>query len=155
MIRSIIAFTLVTVLSVIAQADQKVFPGAFCKEAYDTSPEVYYDSNGGAKNNTSSTQWFMCPLVRDLPNQDVEKWRFTARRGSSGEGWTVTLWSTNLHGTSGYYSNLAIANGLTNTYDTSGYSSSLSSWVQYGMLYVSSNMPAYSTLVRIELWEGN
>lgn len=91
--------------SVGTAADGKVFNGLNCVELNDTTPEVAYQSNGAARNTSSSNQWLFCPVVRDImsSSMDIKDWDVTVdRNGNTGDAWDVEIWSLTPDGGSGF-----------------------------------------------------
>lgn len=102
-------------MSSAVQADQKNYPGAFCMERNDTTPEIVYDDFARARNSAGGSNTVVCPVVKDAsaiddafvsvldnhPNASVSCIVQTrSRTGSTGE-WTVTR-SSSVGGTGNY-----------------------------------------------------
>lgn len=76
-----------------AVADTKVYPGTFCVEQNDTTPEIYY-SAVNALNSSAGANWWSCPIVRDdtAVTGDVTDWDIVVHRGgNTTDTWTLTL----------------------------------------------------------------
>lgn len=48
-----------------ASDDRKSYPGSFCVEVGDTTPEAYYDSLSRLRNNAEGTNTFVCGAILD------------------------------------------------------------------------------------------
>ncbi|WP_438016349.1 hypothetical protein WMF18_36755 [Sorangium sp. So ce315] len=59
-----------TATGTVSAADQKVFPGALCRQT-GSSSVVSYDTNGRVHNATAGTVSLVCPIVRDVT---TSKW---------------------------------------------------------------------------------
>jgi hypothetical protein len=118
-------------------ADKKFYPGVMCVEMYDSTPEIYYGNNY-AQNSASGANWFSCPVVRDT-NNSVSDWDVTINRnGNTWDAWDITLWSTNLDGSYGYYDTISVS---TSDGVRSLDGDSVPSYQNGGLVFIQSHIP--------------
>lgn len=136
-----------------AGATHRPHPGLVCVEQGDSTPEITYEFFGAVRNG-GSQQWILCPIVRFNPSSsmDVDDWEITVDRRGSATAWTVTLWSTNTLGASGFSSVVNVpASPSSGAFPVNG--GFISNAFPNGMLFVETLMPAGAEIRRLTVDE--
>lgn len=97
-----------------AEVDCKTYNGWFCVELWDTAPEIYYVGGGCAENNSTGSNTWGCPVVRDIvaSSMDISDWDVVVyRHANSTAAWNITLWSTDICGWNGYGDTITVPSG--------------------------------------------
>ena len=129
-----------------AADDRKHYTGTFCVERDDTSPEIMYISGAQAKNNTSSSNDWICSVVRDLEldTMDISDWDIVVYRdATTTAAWNITLWSADMTGFSGFGNTVTVPAGQ--GYHVIDGGRIDSAWA-YGVLLIGTNIPAYGRI---------
>jgi hypothetical protein len=96
---------------------------------------------GGFKNNSSSKQDFVCPIVRDHGGSSVTDWDVRVDRDGSPATWTVQLKSCDYNGDSCYFSQVTIPSSpLSGQITVDG--GSVANHTFAGSLFILSEVPA-------------
>jgi len=126
--------------------DPKTYSGINCVEELDTTPEIQYLTNGGARNAAAGTNVFICPVIRDnvLSSMDIATWSIVVNRNSSTTDWIVTLFSRTLGGTGGTVNTIVVPAGSGDQLLTGG---SILTASPNGQVYVYTVIPSGAELI--------
>lgn len=152
----VIFVAVILAISMVSSAwaeDGKVYNGALCVEVSDSDPELVYDGNGGAYNNSTWGNWVICPVVRDhiASNMDINDWDVTVNRRGSASVWDIRLYSMNVTGTSGWSNSITVPGG--NGYKNLDGNPIRSSYA-HGMVFIKTYLPASAMIRRYEITEN-
>lgn len=81
--------------------DSKTFPGTYCVEQDDTTPDIQYNFLRSTNVAVGASN-FLCPVVRDhvFDSPAVLDWSATVHRDGNTDPWTITLYTCNEDGSS-------------------------------------------------------
>jgi hypothetical protein len=123
-----------------AAQDYKVYPGTFCVETADTTPQLTYNRLRSTNEDTISNTW-ACPAVRDLESGEVVGWTVTVNRdGNTTDDWVVQIHICEIEGSTcdGDFVEVPKVNGVQTL---AGFWDTVSNYETFGPMTLSSLVP--------------